>query len=134
MTMQQYQNNMSDAPSDLLDRVRRSIESIRAPLTRSEYELHELVADALYRGGLTAEHEVPIAPRCRIDFCVGDVGIEVKRGKPNPVRLRSQCERYLASDRILVLVVDTRAGLPERINGKPLTVIGLNRLWGITLP
>ena len=136
MTMQQYQNNMSDAPSDLLDRVRRSIESIRAHLTRSEYELHELVADALYRGGLTAEHEVPIAPRCRIDFCVGDVGIEVKRGKPNPKRLAAQCARYLRSDALdaLIVVVDTRASLPAHIEGKPLRVVGLNRLWGIALP
>ena len=136
MTIQHQQIDTPYAETDLFLRVRRGIESVRAPLTRSEYELHALVAEALRREGLTFEHEVPIAPRCRIDFLVGNVGIEIKRGKPDPARLRNQCARYLAGERLraLILVVDTRARLPERINGKQLTVIGLNRLWGIALP
>ena len=64
------------------------------------------------------------------------MGIEVKRGKPDRLRLLEQCRRYLSQDALeaLVIVVDTRVSLPDTICGKPVVVIGLNRLWGIALP
>ena len=125
--------------SDLFARLsslKRALETLRIPLTDSEYQLHELIAAALHDGGFVVRHEALIAPRCRIDFLTEGVGIEVKRGKPDRRRLTEQCRRYLASDQLeaLVLVVDTRVTLPDTLCGKPILVIGLNRLWGIALP
>ena len=119
-----------------LSAIRRALEALRIPLTESEYQLHALIAAALRDGGFVVQHEAPIAPRCRVDFLVDRVGIEVKRGKPDRARLTEQVRRYLSSDALdgLIVVVDTRASLPPRVGGKPLTVIGLNRLWGIALP
>ena len=50
--------------------------------------------------------------------------------------LVEQCRRYLESDALeaLVIVVDTRVKLPNTLCGKPVIVIGLNKLWGIALP
>ena len=125
--------------SDLFARLsslKRALETLRIPLTDSEYQLHELIAAALHDGGFVVRHEVPIAPRCRIDFLVDGVGIEVKRGKPDRRRLLAQCRRYLEQPALeaLILVVDTRVALPDALCGKPVVVVGLNRLWGIALP
>ena len=125
--------------SDLFARLsslKRALETLRIPLTDSEYQLHELIAAALHDGGFVVRHEAPIAPRCRIDFLVDGVGIEVKRGKPDRRRLLAQCRRYLEQPALeaLILVVDTRVALPDALCGKPVVVVGLNRLWGIALP
>ena len=42
--------------------------------------LHQLVQEALPHN-IDVLHEARVAPRCRIDFLAGDVGIEIKRGK-----------------------------------------------------
>ena len=115
----------------------RALETVRVPVTESEYQIHTLIAAALSGGGFSVRHEVRIAPRCRIDFvAAGNIGIEVKRGKPDRASLIRQCGRYLSSDEIeaLIVVVDTRVSLPDRICLKPVRVLGLNRLWGIALP
>ena len=122
--------------SDKLLALRRALETLRIPLTHSEYQLHELIAAALHDGGFVVRHEARRAPRCRVDFLVDGVGIEVKRGKPDRRRLADQCRRYLAQDALeaLILVVDTRVDLPGELGGKPVLVVALNRLWGIALP
>ena len=119
-----------------LSAIRRAIEALRIPLTESEYQLHALIAAALRDGGFVVQHEAPIAPRCRVDFLVDGVGVEVKRGKPDRRRLAEQCRRYLESDALeaIIIVVDTRVNLPNTLCGKPVIVIGLNKLWGIALP
>ncbi len=119
-----------------LGALRHALETLRIPLAESEYQLHELIAAALHDGGFVVRHEASLAPRCRVDFLVDGVGIEVKRGKPDRRRLLEQCRRYLSQDALeaLIIVVDTRVSLPDAICGKPVVVIGLNRLWGIALP
>lgn len=119
-----------------LNRIERTLQTLRIPLTDSEYRLHDLIAAALTDGGFSVCHEVSIAPRCRIDFLIDGVGIEVKRGKPDKRRLREQCERYLMQEQVeaLILVLDGAVTLPNIIAGKPVRVVGLNRLWGIALP
>ncbi len=114
----------------------RALETLRIPLVESEYQLHELIAAALSDGGFVVRHEAAIAPRCRVDFLVDGVGVEVKRGKPDKRRLLDQCRRYLELPALgaLVLVLDTRVTLPDTLCGKPVVVVGLNRLWGIALP
>ena len=44
--------------------------------------------------------------------------------------------RYLASDELDAVIVVTQrvTYLPERIDGKPVYLISLNRLWGVALP
>ncbi|MBO4885000.1 MAG: hypothetical protein IKS52_06745 [Clostridia bacterium] len=127
---------MQNDLSARLGALRHALETLRIPLAESEYQLHELIAAALHDGGFVVRHEAPLAPRCRVDFLVDGVGIEVKRGKPDRLRLLEQCRRYLSQDALeaLVIVVDTRVSLPDTICGKPVVVIGLNRLWGIALP
>jgi hypothetical protein len=93
------------------------------------------LGQALTEAGIAWAHEVPLAPRCRIDFLCGGVGIEVKRGKPERARVREQLRRYAGSGQIaaLVLVTERQIDLPDSLCGKPLAAVCLNRLWGIAL-
>lgn len=122
--------------SEKLYRLTRTLSTLRIPLTGSEYQLHDCIAAALCSGGFVIRHEEKLGPRCRIDFWVDGIGIEVKRGKPQKAALIRQCSRYLASDRLeaLILVLDTSVSLPRELEGKPLITFGLNKLWGIALP
>ena len=112
-----------------------ALSHLRIAPQQSEYQLHHQIAAALRDGGFVVQHEVSLAPRCRIDFLIGTVGIEVKRGKPNRTALIAQCSRYLESDKLsgLIVVLDKSISLPRQINNKPIAVFGLNRLWGIAL-
>lgn len=122
--------------SEKLYRLTRTLSTLRIPLTGSEYQLHDCIAAALCSGGFVIRHEEKLGPRCRIDFWVDGIGIEVKRGKPQKAALIRQCSRYLTSDRLeaLILVLDTSVSLPRELEGKPLITFGLNKLWGIALP
>ena len=98
--------------------------------------MHAMIAGALEAAGLGFLHECRLGPRCRIDFRVGRVGIEVKKGRPNPRVLAAQLGRYLASEELsaLVVVMQRAVPVPERIAGKPVVCVSLNRLWGVALP
>lgn len=127
---------MNQTTNESISRIIRALSALRIPLITNEYQLHEHIAAALRDGGFVIQHEVSLAPRCRIDFLIDDVGIEVKRGKPQKAAILRQCQRYLASDQLnaLILVLDTHISLPNSLGGKPLITFGLNRLWGIALP
>ena len=119
-----------------MERIRRALSCLRVPPVGSEYDLHAQIAQALEEAGIAYQHEVPIAPRCRIDFLCGNIGIEVKQGKHDRKQLTAQAEKYLKSDVIESLLLVTRDGamLPGRIAGKRVEVFGLSRLWGPALP
>lgn len=124
-------------PEDGLDRVLEALSGIRIPMAApEEAELHAAISAALFEAGLEARHEAPIAPRSRIDFLCGSVGIEVKKGKVPRARLFAQCERYLASPILtsLVLVSPRSLLLPGEIAGKRVVAYSLNKLWGVALP
>lgn len=127
---------MDQTTRQKLNRLTRALSGLRIPFTDSEYQLHDCIAAALTSGGFVVQHEVSLGPRCRIDFLVDGVGIEVKRGKPQKAALIRQCGRYIASGRLeaLILVLDTSINLPGEMDGVPLITFGLNRLWGIALP
>jgi len=112
-----------------------ALSALRIPVAPEERLLHEMIAAALEGANIAARHEAVIAPRCRIDFLAGSVGIEVKRGRLQPARLRAQAARYLASPKLSALILVTTDGvlLPGMISGKPVVVFGLNRLWGVAL-
>ena len=73
-----------------MEQVYEALTALRAPLQQGEYDLHRLVMDALDKAAIPWAHEVKLAPRCRIDLMCGGVGVEIKRGKPEPARIRQQ--------------------------------------------
>ena len=117
-------------------RVRDALLTIRCGAVCSEERLHELTACALAEAGMDARHEVRLAPRCRIDFRVGNVGIEIKKNKPDRTKLIAQLERYAACEQVGALLVVTPRGvrLPKSIHGKQVSMLALESLWGISLP
>jgi hypothetical protein len=117
-------------------RILSALEGVRAPAQPGEYDIHCLIESALSRAGISCAHEYRLAPRCRIDFFVGGVGIEVKKGRPARAALERQLKRYLASGELEALVVVTQraVSLPDAIGGKSVRLVSLNRLWGVALP
>ena len=121
------------------ERIERIIDALAAVRMRAqpeEYDIHAQVAAALGAARLPFEHEHKLGPRCRIDFKVGRVGIEVKKGRPASSDLVRQLGRYLASDELdaVIVVAQRVTRVPESICGKPVYLISLNRLWGVALP
>ena len=116
--------------------VLRALSTLRASAMPGEYDLHRLVAEALKAAGLPCIHEYRLAPRRRIDFFVGGVGVEIKKGRPNARDLLLQVRRYLEADELKEIIVVTQKDtpLPARVDGKRVTNISLNRLWGVALP
>ena len=117
-------------------RVAQALGTIRCSASAAEDELHAQVAQALGAAGIEAAHEARLAPRCRIDFLAGEIGIEIKKKRPERAKLIAQLARYAACPQVRALVVVAPRGvnLPRRIGGKPVTMIALERLWGISLP
>lgn len=118
-----------------MEEILQALHRLRVPVGQGEQDIHSLVLNALLEKGLTVEHEVRLGPRKRIDFMCGSVGIEVKRGRPTPARLLPQIEKYLACEHLsaLILVVERTACVPGAIYGKPVRIVSLNKLWGISL-
>lgn len=117
-------------------RIISALETVRAPAMPGEYDLHGMIADALKNAGVDCAHEYRLAPRCRIDFLCGRVGVEVKKGRPASAQLRNQLARYMESDEIgeMIVVMQKAVRLPERIRGKRVHVVSLNMNWGVALP
>lgn len=118
-----------------MDNVVRAIKRIRCHVITDEYKLHKLISNELIGAGISFNHEVPLAPRNRIDFLTVDgIGIEAKKGKPNEQQVYKQLERYASIEEVkgLILVIERYMDLPETINGKPVISIGLRKLWGIS--
>ena len=119
-----------------LEKVLEAVSVIRCPAVCEESELHVQVMCALEKAGLSPQHEVKIAPRCRIDILCGGIGIEIKKNRPQPAALRSQLARYAACETVghLVVIAPRGVNLPKVIGGKRVTMIALERLWGVSLP
>lgn len=92
----------------------------------NEMELQDGIALALAGAGVSFVREVQIG-NGRIDFMVGDVGIEVKVGGSLSALTR-QAHRYLQSDKLSGLVVvssRTFHDLPDMLNDKPLRCVSM---------
>ena len=72
----------------MLDRVLDALGTLRSPFAPYEADLHLRVGECLSAAGLPAVHEALLAPGCRIDYLVGGVGVEIKKGRPDPAALR----------------------------------------------
>ena len=117
-------------------RVIDALGTVRCGAACSEEELHAQIARAFADAGLDARHEARVGERCRIDFLVGDVGVEIKKSRPAPAALRKQLARYAACKAVgeLVVVAPRAVDMPRTIGGKRVSMLGLERLWGISLP
>ncbi|MHC1786369.1 MAG: DEAD/DEAH box helicase [Christensenellales bacterium] len=119
-----------------LEQVVSALKTLRAPVSLSEYDIHRQVGEALDAQGLPYQHEFRLLPRCRIDFLVDGIGIEVKRGRPNKRLLLSQAERYLSSPALSGIILLSERGFEgeNRLAGKPCVSLSLWKLWGIAHP
>ena len=113
-----------------------ALRAIRCDAACTEVTLHAQAARALEDAGIAAQHEARLAPRCRIDFLAGTIGIEIKKSRPRSGALLIQLRRYAACEQVIELVVMAPRGvnLPRTICGKRVTMLSLERLWGISLP
>ena len=113
-----------------------ALKELRSPFALYETDLHQMVAKRLTDAGLDFIHEAKLGPGCRIDFLVGHIGVEIKKGKPDVNALKRQLARYAVFDEIeAIVVLSPRAvSLPGSVLGKPVHVIVLNHLWGVALP
>lgn len=118
------------------EKVYEALQTMRPPFVPYEMDLHDLVGESFQKAELPFLHEVVIGAGCRIDYLVGDVGVEIKKGKPQPAKLLQQLQRYAASDRISVLIVVSQRSVrvPKKIDGKPVMLLVLSQLWGVALP
>lgn len=121
---------------DARDAVLAALGAIRCAAASTEEELHVQAAGALRAAGIPAQHEARLAPRCRIDFLAGTIGIEIKKNRPRRDLLLAQLGRYAACGQVeeLVVVAPRGVNLPRTIGGKRVTMLSLERLWGISLP
>ncbi len=120
----------------LLAAVLDALKELRSPFALYEMDLHQMVAWRLSEAGLPYVHEAKLAPGCRIDYLVGSVGIEIKKGRPDASAVKKQLMRYAACEGVqaIVLLTPRTVVLPKTVLGKPVHVIVLNQLWGVALP
>lgn len=120
----------------MTDAVLSALREIRLPYALYEMDIHGHVCRALDAAGIPFTHEAKLLKGCRIDYLAGGVGIEIKKGKPNPKRLMAQLERYLDSDALSSIVVVSwhSVRIPPAINGKRAEQVALSQLWGVSLP
>ena len=120
----------------MAETVLEALRAMRPPFTLYEADIHRLIGERLSDAGLAYRHEAILGRGCRIDYLIGDVGVEIKKGKPRPALIEAQLRRYAESERIesLVLVSWGSVRLPAAIHGKPVYGIVLSQLWGVSLP
>ena len=120
----------------MLEAVLDALSELRSPFALYENDIHGFVAARFAEAGLPCQHEAKIGKGCRIDYLVGTVGVEIKKGKPIPATLLKQVTRYAACEPVTAIVVVTQRSvkLPKAVAGKPLRVVALNQLWGVALP
>ena len=94
----------------------------------SELQLQDRIAELLTQTGMKHSREVILSKADRIDFLVGQVGIEIKIDLPTSSVLR-QLYRYAQAERVSAMVLVTNRSkhlnIPREMNGKPVEVVFL---------
>jgi len=121
-----------------LEEIIKAIKQLRVGKIIEEYELQAAIADIFNKSGIIYTKEYRLGPGSRVDFLTqSGVAVEVKKGKPNRTQLVNQINRYAEYPEIkaIVIVVETSLRIPvtKAANGKPCSVVGLQKLWGIAL-
>lgn len=113
--------------------VLEALRHLRVSVTAEELDLHLQVARCLDAAGLPYQREFRLGPGNRIDFLVGGIGVEIKKGKPNAGSVIAQLTRYAESPEVtgLVLVIERYQDVPPSIAGKPCVSLGLRKQWGV---
>ena len=115
------------------EKILQALMEIRAPGAQDEYDLHGLIAKALEKAELPFLHEAPLAPRCRIDFLCGEIGLEVKKGRPDKGTLEKQLKRYAETGKLsaLIVVSEHTGSVPAFVGKIPVYAVSLQKLWGL---
>lgn len=121
-----------------MEAILNALKQLRIGVILDEYTLQEQIAKVLSEHEIIYSKEHVLGPRNRVDFMSNTgVAIEVKKGKPNRTNLICQINRYAQFDDVkeIIIVVETSISNPitRTDNGKPCTVIGLRKLWGIAI-
>lgn len=119
-----------------IDEVIDSLKHLRVKKRMDELEIHQLIEDQLKADKISFRREKIIKRGSRLDFYVeGGIVIEVKKRRPNKKSIIRQLEKYTASEKVkaVILVIERFMDLPESINGKPVRVVSLRKLWGIAI-
>ena len=117
----------------MIERVLKAIEGLRCPFALDEYDLHQMTCEALALAGISCTHEAVLGKRCRIDILCGEIGIELKRGKPTKATLIKQLKRYAETGKLrhLIVVSEQTVELPGEIGGVQVHPVSLFKLWGV---
>ncbi len=78
-----------------IETVLETLLPLRIGHVSEEYQLHDAVAKRLAGAGLFFYKEHRLGPRNRIDFLVGGIGVECKKGRPNWQQVTNQLHRTL---------------------------------------
>lgn len=116
------------------EQIIKILETLRMDLVDYESQIHLAIASVLRKNHVQFQQEVRIGSRRRIDFLVGEIGIEVKKGKPSLNTIIRQAERYCESDRIKELILVVERGLFDQSFDsieKPVYCVTLTKQWGI---
>lgn len=126
----------SEGDRATLEAVLSALRELRSPFALYEADIHQWVGDQLAMSGLDFGHEVSIGRGCRIDFLIGHIGVEIKKGKPDAAAVLTQLRRYAACSDVhgLVILSQRTIRLPDRVGDVPVRQIALSQLWGIALP
>ena len=97
----------------IFERVTAALATLRVGAADSEEQLHRQAAEAF-----------------------ANAGLEIKKKRPQRTPLVAQLTRYANCPQIARLIVLAPRGvdLPKSIGGKPVTMMSLEKLWGIMLP
>ena len=117
------------------DLILQAMSVIRIPQTQGEYDIHGLIAQALQTAQIPFQHEASLAPRCRIDFLCGRIGVEIKRGKMDMKAVSRQLNRYAETGKVdaLILVAEKTQGAPAYAGKIPVYPVSLYKLWGLSV-
>jgi hypothetical protein len=123
-------------PHAAMQGIEAALRSVRISLGgRPEMEIHAALAAALESTGIQVRREFLFAPGCRADLWVKGIVIEAKRSRPPKQQIQAQIERYsqVAAVRGIFVVLEHSVPLPRESNHKPVRVMSLNALWGVSI-
>lgn len=114
----------------------KALSGLRLGRNIEEMDIHAAIAQSLDKEDIEYRHEYRLKPHCRLDFLVGSIAIEVKKGRPVPSSLVRQISNYLQDETLTGIIVVTQHSvkLPQSLFGKQIHQIALDRLWGVSLP
>lgn len=121
-----------------MEQVLQALSKLRIGVAIEEQDIQLEIAQVFSEADIPYCREYKLGPGNRIDFLTqSGIGVEVKKAKPNRTRLVDQINRYAEYKKVkaVVIVVETSLRIPvtKTANGKPCTVLGLQKLWGIAL-